>query len=67
MLPKDWYRVSESYKPNDGHWALQTKAVLDRIRLALFDKSQYYQEMIQPSAQYLGGLLSVEKWAVRRP
>lgn len=65
MLPKDWYRVSGSYKPNDGHWALQTKAVLDRIRVALSDRSQYYHKTIQPSAQYLGGLLSVKKWAVR--
>ncbi|KAF8404738.1 hypothetical protein HHK36_009627 [Tetracentron sinense] len=64
LLPKDWYRICESYKPNDEQWALQTKAVLDRTRMALADKSQYYQKMIQPSAQYLGDLLGVEKWAV---
>ncbi|OVA15252.1 Pyruvate phosphate dikinase [Macleaya cordata] len=61
---KDWYRVCESYKPNDEQWALQAKAVIDRVRLALTDKAQYYQEMIQPSAQYLGNLLRVEKWAI---
>lgn len=67
MLPKDWYRISESYKPNDGHWALQAKAVLDRVQLAISEKSESYHKMIQPSVQYLGALLSVEKWMVRRP
>ncbi|KAA8528379.1 hypothetical protein F0562_035734 [Nyssa sinensis] len=61
---KDWYRICESYKHNNGQWALQTKAVLDRVQLVLADRSQYYQKMIQPSVQYLGGLLSVEKWAI---
>ncbi|XP_057975075.1 alpha-glucan water dikinase 2 isoform X2 [Malania oleifera] len=61
---KDWYHVCESYKPKDIQWALQTKAVLDRIQLALSDRSQYYQRMIQPSVQYLGTLLVVEKWAI---
>lgn len=61
---KDWYRICESYQPNGGQWALQTKAVLDRIRLALGDRSQYYHKTIQPSVQYLGGLLSVERWVI---
>ncbi|KAM7516914.1 hypothetical protein LguiA_006497 [Lonicera macranthoides] len=61
---KDWYRVCASYKPNDVHWALQTKAILDRVWLALVDRSHHYQKMIQPTVQYLGGLLSVKKWAV---
>ncbi|XP_043712180.1 alpha-glucan water dikinase 2 isoform X2 [Telopea speciosissima] len=61
---KDWYCVCESYKPNNVQWALQTKAVLDRIRLVLTDRAQHYQKMIQPSAQYLGHLLGVEKWAI---
>ncbi|KAF9608229.1 hypothetical protein IFM89_008184 [Coptis chinensis] len=61
---KDWYRVCDSYKPTNEQWALQAKAVIDRMRLALSDKSQYYQDRIQPSAQYLGNLLSIEKWAI---
>lgn len=61
---KDWFRVCDSYKPNNEQWALQAKAVTDRVRLALSDKSQYYEDMIQPSAQYLGNLLRVEKWAI---
>lgn len=61
---KDLYRVCESYKPTDANWALQTKAVVDRIRLALADKSEYYHQKIQPTVQYLGHLLSVEKSAV---
>ncbi|WOH14790.1 hypothetical protein DCAR_0934313 [Daucus carota subsp. sativus] len=61
---KDLYRVCESYKPTDANWALQTKAVVDRIRLALADKSEYYQQKIQPTVQYLGHLLSVEKSAI---
>lgn len=62
--PQDLYRVCESYKPCDANWALQTKAVVDRIRLALADKAEYYQKKIQPSVQYLGRLLSVDKGAV---
>ncbi|KAI8548466.1 hypothetical protein RHMOL_Rhmol07G0275800 [Rhododendron molle] len=61
---KDWYRVSESCKPNDGQWALQTKAVLDRVGLVLANRSQYYHQMIQPSVQYLGRLLSLDKGAI---
>ncbi|XP_058080446.1 alpha-glucan water dikinase 2-like isoform X2 [Magnolia sinica] len=61
---KDWYRVCELYRPNDDRWALQAKAVLDRVRLALTDKAHYYHKMIQPSAQYLGQLLGVQKWAI---
>lgn len=61
---KDWYRVCELYKSQDDHWALQTKAIVDRVRLALSDKALYYQKTIQPSAQYLGELLRVEKWAI---
>ncbi|XP_077218318.1 phosphoglucan, water dikinase isoform X2 [Tasmannia lanceolata] len=61
---KDWYRTCELFKSNDDQWALQTKAVLDRIRMALTDKAQYYQKMVQPSAQYLGELLCVEKGAI---
>ncbi|XP_058221944.1 alpha-glucan water dikinase 2 isoform X3 [Rhododendron vialii] len=61
---KDWYRVSESCKPNDSQWALQTKAVLDRVGLVLANRSQYYHQMIQPSVQYLGRLLSLDKGAI---
>ncbi|KAL5705472.1 alpha-glucan, water dikinase [Ranunculus cassubicifolius] len=61
---KDWERVCETYKPNNEQWALKANAVIDRIRLTLSDKSQYYLDMIQPSAQYLGSLLRVEKWAI---
>ncbi|XP_030934954.1 alpha-glucan water dikinase 2 isoform X1 [Quercus lobata] len=60
---KDWYRVCELYT-NDGQWALQTKAVLDRLQLILSERSQNYQKKIQPSAEYLGNMLGVEKWAI---
>ncbi|CAN6584231.1 unnamed protein product [Malus baccata var. baccata] len=58
---KDWYRTCELYKPNDGQWALQTKAILDRLQLVLAERSQCYQKKIQPSAKYLGNLLGVQK------
>ncbi|XP_031495400.1 alpha-glucan water dikinase 2 [Nymphaea colorata] len=61
---KDWYRVCELCKQNGEQWALQTKAVMDRVRLALLDKADYYHTNIQPSTQYLGVLLGVEKWAI---
>ncbi|XVE60631.1 hypothetical protein DITRI_Ditri05aG0143200 [Diplodiscus trichospermus] len=50
---KDWYRVSVSYKPSDAQWALQTKAILDRLQIVLSDRSINYQNNIQPSAEYL--------------
>ncbi|KAJ4851076.1 Alpha-glucan water dikinase 2 [Turnera subulata] len=61
---KDWYRVCESYKPNDAQWALQAKAVLDRLQLVLGERSQSYHTKIQPSAEYLGNLLGIKKWAI---
>ncbi|RDY04427.1 Alpha-glucan water dikinase 2, partial [Mucuna pruriens] len=62
--PLDWYRICESYKSGNGQWALQTKAILDRLQLVLAERSQYYHKRIQPSAQYLGNLLGVPKWTV---
>ncbi|CAJ1974046.1 unnamed protein product, partial [Sphenostylis stenocarpa] len=45
-------------------WALQTKAILDRLQLLLAERSQHYQNRIQPSAQYLGNLLGHPKWTI---
>ncbi|CAK7347288.1 unnamed protein product [Dovyalis caffra] len=56
------YCICESYKPIDGLWALQAKAGLDRLQLVLADRSQIYHDKIQPSVQYLGNLLGIEKW-----
>ncbi|OMO57553.1 Pyruvate phosphate dikinase, PEP/pyruvate-binding protein [Corchorus olitorius] len=61
---KDWYRISGSYKPGDVQWALQTKAILERLQLALADMSLNFQNMIQPSAEYLGKLLGIGKAAI---
>ncbi|KAH9746645.1 alpha-glucan water dikinase 2 [Citrus sinensis] len=63
--PPDWYRVSESYITNDAQWALQAKAILDRLQLVLAERSQTYQKKFQPSVKYLGCLLGVEKYAVQ--
>ena len=38
--------------------------MLDRTRFALQDKAEYYQKVLQPTAEYLGALLGVEEWAV---
>jgi alpha-glucan,water dikinase len=62
---QDWYRVIDIIKNKSDNWALRTKAVLDRTRLALQDKAEYYQKILQPTAEYLGALLGVEEWAVR--
>lgn len=50
----------------DGHenWALFAKSVLDRTRLALTSKAEWYHQLLQPSAEYLGSQLGVDKWAV---
>ncbi|EOA18356.1 hypothetical protein CARUB_v10006877mg [Capsella rubella] len=61
---KDWYRVSEAYRPHDVQWALQTKAVLDRLQLVLADRCQHYFRLIQPTARYLGQLLRVDKHGI---
>ncbi|XVF36561.1 hypothetical protein REPUB_Repub19eG0068200 [Reevesia pubescens] len=61
---KDWYRVSEGHKHSDAQWALQTKATLDRLQIALSDRSLNYQNKIHPSAKYLGKLLGIGKTAI---
>ncbi|KAK6277708.1 hypothetical protein POUND7_018031 [Theobroma cacao] len=61
---KDWYRVSESYKTSDVQWALQTKAILDRLQLVLADRALNFQNKIQPSAEYLGKLLGIGKTVI---
>lgn len=64
MSPQDWYHVLDIISKKSDNWALRTKAVLDRTRLALQDKAEYYQKILQPTAEYLGSLLGVEEWAV---
>ncbi|BBN15240.1 alpha-glucan, water dikinase [Marchantia polymorpha subsp. ruderalis] len=61
---KDWYVVIDLIKSKSPMWALRTKAVLDRTRLALQDKAEHYQNLLQPTAEYLGTLLGVENWAM---
>ncbi|KAG4921379.1 hypothetical protein JHK86_050192 [Glycine max] len=59
-----WDVALSMCKIKDTHWALYAKSVLDRTRLALTNKAHLYQEILQPSAEYLGSLLGVDKWAV---
>ncbi|TYG69573.1 hypothetical protein ES288_D05G241500v1 [Gossypium darwinii] len=59
--PPDWYRASESHKSGDAQWALQTKAILDRLQIILSDRAVDLQIKIQPSAEYLGKLLGIGK------
>ncbi|KAL2344367.1 hypothetical protein Fmac_005652 [Flemingia macrophylla] len=61
---KGWDLALSMCKSNDTHWALYAKSVLDRTRLALTDKAHLYQQILQPSAEYLGSLLGVDRWAV---
>ena len=51
-------------KSKDENWALYAKSVLDRTRLSLASKAELYQQVLQPSAEYLGSLLEVDQWAV---
>lgn len=48
----------------DNNWALYAKSVLDRTRLALTSKAEWYHRLLQPSAEYLGAQLGVDEWAV---
>ncbi|TYJ35370.1 hypothetical protein E1A91_A05G232500v1 [Gossypium mustelinum] len=61
---KDWYRASESHKSGDAQWALQTKAILDRLQIILSDRAVDLQIKIQPSAEYLGKLLGIGKTTI---
>ncbi|KAG9449919.1 hypothetical protein H6P81_009884 [Aristolochia fimbriata] len=61
---KGWNRALDLCRSKNDQWALFTKSVLDRTRLALSSKAEHYHHVLQPSAEYLGGLLGVEQWAV---
>lgn len=61
---KGWNQAVGMLKSNNNHWALHAKSVLDRTRLALSSKAEWYQRVLQPSAEYLGSLLGVDQWAV---
>ncbi|CAN1825825.1 Alpha-glucan water dikinase 2 [Linum perenne] len=64
LLCKDWYRVRDLYKPNDAQWALQAKAILDRLQLILAERSISFHSKMQPTVQYLGRLLGIQKQAI---
>lgn len=61
---KGWNHALELSKRKDNQWALFAKAFLDRTRLALSSKAEYFHQILQPSAEYLGSLLGVDQWAV---
>ncbi|KAG0502608.1 hypothetical protein HPP92_002680 [Vanilla planifolia] len=61
---KGWKHALDLYKKNDNEWALLAKSFLDRTQLALSSKAEYFHEILQPSAEYLGSLLGVDQWAV---
>ncbi|KAK6922260.1 Pyruvate phosphate dikinase, AMP/ATP-binding [Dillenia turbinata] len=62
---KGWNHALSMSKSRDNHWALYAKSAFDRTRLALASKAEWYQQVLQPSAEYLGSLLGVDKWAVK--
>ncbi|XP_042452008.1 alpha-glucan water dikinase, chloroplastic-like, partial [Zingiber officinale] len=64
LLLKGWKHSMEMSKQKDDQWALFAKSFLDRTRLALSSKAEYYHQILQPSAEYLGSLLDVDPWAV---
>ncbi|KAI3997695.1 hypothetical protein MKX01_040668 [Papaver californicum] len=61
---KGWNHAINLAKGGDSNWALYAKSILDRTRLALTTKAEHYQNVLQPSAEYLGSLLGVDKWAL---
>ncbi|KAL4638999.1 hypothetical protein ACB092_03G186300 [Castanea dentata] len=61
---KGWNHAVNMSKSRDDHWALYAKSVLDRTRLALATKAEWYLQVLQPSAEYLGSRLGVDQWAV---
>ncbi|CAN1310832.1 Alpha-glucan water dikinase, chloroplastic [Linum perenne] len=61
---KGWHQALKMSNSRSGNWALYAKSILDRTRLALAGKAESYQDILQPSAEYLGSLLGVDQWAV---
>ncbi|KAG4116104.1 hypothetical protein ERO13_D12G149000v2 [Gossypium hirsutum] len=61
---KGWHHAISMCKSQSAHWALYAKSVLDRTRLGLSSKAEWYQRILQPSAEYLGSLLEVDPWAI---
>ncbi|WOH16560.1 hypothetical protein DCAR_0936116 [Daucus carota subsp. sativus] len=61
---KGWNQAISMLSSGDDHWALYAKSVLDRTRLALTSKAEWYHRQLQPSAEYLGAQLGVDEWAV---
>nr|XP_011464043.1 PREDICTED: alpha-glucan water dikinase 1, chloroplastic isoform X2 [Fragaria vesca subsp. vesca]XP_011464044.1 PREDICTED: alpha-glucan water dikinase 1, chloroplastic isoform X2 [Fragaria vesca subsp. vesca] len=61
---KGWNQALNMLKNNADHWALFAKSILDRTRLALANKAELYHSILQPSAEYLGSKLGVDKLAL---
>ncbi|KAF7809324.1 alpha-glucan water dikinase, chloroplastic [Senna tora] len=61
---KGWNLALSMCKSKDTNWALYAKSVLDRTRLALAHKAEWYHQILQSSAEYLGSQLGVDTWAV---
>jgi alpha-glucan,water dikinase len=61
---KDWLATVTTCRAQEDQWALRAKAVMDRTRLALGDISERYNELLQPTATYMGQRLGVDSWAV---
>ncbi|KAI6694871.1 hypothetical protein NL676_022581 [Syzygium grande] len=61
---KGWNHAMSMLKNGSNSWALYAKSVLDRTRLALTNTAEWYQQVLQPSAEYLGSLLGVNQWAI---
>lgn len=61
---KGWDHALNSLNSNSNDWALYAKSILDRTRLALTNKAEKYQSILQPTAEYLGSQLGVDQWAV---
>ncbi|CAI0405203.1 unnamed protein product, partial [Linum tenue] len=61
---KGWNHAMNMCNSKSSNWALYAKSILDRTRLSLTEKAEWYQQLLQPSAEYLGSLLGVDQWAV---
>ena len=61
---KGWDKALDMSKGGDQSCALFAKSVLDRTRLALASKAEWYHQLLQPTAEYLGSQLGVDQWAV---
>jgi len=59
-----WMRLTKGTQEISRDWALQAKAALDRLTRLLSTFGDYYYELLQTKAQYLGNAFQADQWTI---